>query len=242
MITESFKGDFDFFIDNIKNENHFTLSRWGDGELMILNGTNLDLTKKGNGEFKYVNGNPMYEKSKLILNDSFTYKDDNYYIGIGCRCCIGDSKFENMKIASKQNSNKLTWANIFVNSNFRYVKTDLIPLLNTKNVNIVCNNKSSFDNFPINVKNIWKVGTDAWVNDLDIFNKISNYINNNNIKNEIFLFASGPLSNILSYKLHLNSTYNTYVDIGSIFDEQLGLKLTRGYQLGASTLNKVCIW
>lgn len=242
MLTSGFKSDFDFFINKLNNKENFTLSRWGDGELMILEGKDIDLTKKGNGEFRYINGDDECEIARSILKKSYTYSDDAYYIGIACRCCVGDDKFEYMKNESTQKDDKLTWANIFVNSNFKYVQTDLIPALKNRKVNIVCNINSNLDRFPFNLKNIWKVGTDAWTSDFEIIDAISDYITDNDIKDEVFLFAAGPLANMLTYKLHLVSNKNTYIDIGSILDKELGLMLTRGYQKGAPTLNKTCIW
>jgi DNA repair photolyase len=35
---------------------------------------------------------------------------------------------------------------------------------------------------------------------------------------------------------------NTYIDIGSILDPYLQLKLTRGYLRGAETVKKICTW
>lgn len=242
MITNSFKSDFDFFVDKIKMGENFTFNRWGDGELMILDGVNIDIRNKGNGEFRYKRGDTKSEMSRQYLKKSFTYKDNNYYVGIACRCCVGDEKFKYMKEMSGQNENMLTWANLFVNSNFKYIHTDMLPALKERTINLICNKNSELSNLPINVKKNWFIGTDAWVNDINLINEIKNYISMYKVENEVFLFSAGPLSNILTYELHkLNST-NTYIDIGSIFDGYFKLMLTREYLTGASTLNKTCIW
>ena len=46
----------------------------------------------------------------------------------------------------------------------------------------------------------------------------------------------------MTYQLYFSNKNNTYIDIGSTLDTQMGMKPTRGYQLGAPTLNKICVW
>jgi len=240
---KTFKGDFDKFLNKIKNGEYFSLSRWGDGELMILEGNPIDIRSKGNGEFRFDPNITDYigVRNKLLL--SYVNKDDNYYIGIACPCCVGQEKYQYMKNKSCQDEEHLTWANIFVNANYRRTINELIPELNNHNINLVINKNSKLNNLNFTPKKTWYVGTDAWQNDYYLVDKIINYIKINNIKNEIFLFAVGPLANILTYELwEYGCKNNTYIDIGSILDPYLQLKLTRGYHLGASTLNKVCIW
>jgi hypothetical protein len=51
-------------------------------------------------------------------------------------------------------------------------------------------------------------------------------------KNAIFLFAVGPLSEILIDVAYRTNPINTYIDIGSAFDPYLFGKTTRPYQAG----------
>jgi len=240
---KTFAGDFDLFLNKIKHNECFSLSRWGDGELMILENNYIDIRSKGNGEFRF---DPNLEeyfgvRNKLML--SYIFKSYNYYIGIACSCCVGEEKYQYMKKKSKQDEKQLTWANIFVNSNYKKTVDELIPELSNHAVNLVVNKNSKLDKLSFKPKNVWYVGTDAWEKDYYIVDEIMKYIKNNYISNEIFLFAAGPLANILTYELWFYcSKNNTYIDIGSILDPQLQLKLTRGYHLGAITLNKTCIW
>jgi len=240
---KTFGGDFDMFLNKIKLGEHFSLSRWGDGELMILEGKSIDIRSKGNGEFRYDSNMPQYVDIRNKLITSYVSKDNNYYIGVACPCCVGQEKYEYMKDKSGQNEEHLTWANIFVNANYKRTINELIPELSNHYINLVINKNSKLNDLPFKPKSVWYVGTDAWKDDYYLISKIGNYINNNKVENELFLFAAGPLSNILTYELWFNySKNNTYIDIGSILDQFLQLKITRGYQLGASTLNKICIW
>ncbi|MCK9416548.1 hypothetical protein M0Q97_07825 [Candidatus Dojkabacteria bacterium] len=240
---KTFDGDFDKFLNKIKNNENFSLSRWGDGELMILEEKFIDIRTKGSGEFRYDPKLSQYEMMRKKIVNSYIYKDTNYYIGVACPCCVGREKYEYMKKKSNQNEENLTWANIFVNSNYKKSINILLPELKNHVVNLVVNKNSKFNNLPFKYKNIWCVGTDAWCDDYYLVDIIMEYIKTNNIKNELFLFAAGPLANILTHELwEYGSKDNIYIDIGSILDPYLNLKLTRGYQLGAQTLNKVCIW
>lgn len=240
---KTFGGDFDKFLNKIKSGEHFSLSRWGDGELMILEGKHIDIRSKGNGEFRYDPKLPEYigVRNKLIC--SYVNKDDEYYIGIACPCCVGEEKYQYMKSKSGQDEEHLTWANIFVNANYQRSVNELIPELLNHAVFLVVNENSMLDKLPFKPVNTWYVGTDAWNSSYWIVELLKYYIISNKIENAIFLFAAGPLANILTYELwEHGSKNNTYIDIGSILDPYLDLKLTRGYHLGASTLNKVCIW
>lgn len=240
---KTFGGDFDKFLNKIKTGEHFSLSRWGDGELTILEGKPIDLRAKGNGEFRYDPNMNEYigVREKLML--SYRHKDNNYYIGIACPCCVGQEKYEYMKKKSEQDEEHLTWANIFVNANYHRTINEFVPELNNHIVNLVINENSLLDKLPFIPKNVWDIGTDAWSEDTGVIEDIIEYIKDENIKDELFLFAAGPLANILTYELwRYGSQKNTYIDIGSILDPYLQLKLTRGYHLGAPTLNKVCIW
>jgi len=242
---KTFEGDFNKFLNKLKNKEPFSLSRWGDGELSILEEKNLDLREKGNGEFRYDKDIEIYQQLRKKMMDSYTHKDDEYYVGVACPCCVGDEKYQHMKTLSGQDEDHLTWANIFVNSNYPKFVDEFIPELNNHKINLIVNEKSSLINIPFPVfpgLTVWYVGTDAWVTNYDLVEEISDHIFDNDINNEVFLIAAGPFANILTHKLWEVSTNNTYIDIGTVLDPYLGLKLTRGYLNGGATLNKTCVW
>jgi hypothetical protein len=240
---KTFDGDFTKFLNKIKAGEHFSLSRWGDGELTILEGKHIDIRSKGNGEFRYDPNLPQYNQAREKLMEAYVYKDDQYYIGIACPCCVGQEKYQYMKEKSGQDEEHLTWANIFVNANYHRTINELIPELSNHEVDIVVNKNSKIDKLPFKPKNVLTVGTDAWYEDLDLGRNMLEQILMKGVKNRVFLIAAGPLANILTYTLWIyGSKENTYIDIGSILDPYLQLKLTRGYHLGAPTLNKVCVW
>jgi hypothetical protein len=239
---KTFKGDFDLFINKIKQNEHFALSRWGDGELMILENKFIDITNKGDGEFKHDPNSTIHVMQREILLNSYKHKSKNYFIGVACQCCVGKEKFEYMKKLSGQPEENLTWANIFVNSNYKYFINEFLPLLKDKKIILVANKKSNINGLPFKVEQFYPINKDAWIENSNLVQKLMMDIGEYNMKDYIYLFAAGPFANILTYELWKYSKNNTYIDIGSTLDKYLGLTITRGYLKGADTLNKTCIW
>lgn len=240
---KTFKGDFDIFVNKIKNNEHFALSRWGDGELMILENKGIDLTQKGDGEFKYDPSSTVHMMMRESMINAYTYKEKDYYIGVACQCCVGKEKFDYMRNLSGQPEENLTWANIFVNSNYKYFLSDLLPALKDKKIILVANTKSKPENLPFKIEQFNPIGTDAWVGNSGLIQKLIMDISKFNVRDYIYIFAAGPLANIMTYELWKYNKNNTYIDIGSTLDKFLGLTVTRQYLLGnPTTLNKTCIW
>lgn len=148
-----------------------------------------------------------------------------------------------MKQKSTQPESNLTWANIFVNSNYNKFLLDWVNgIFKNKNIILICNKKSNVKNLPFNPKFAYFVGTNAWKNDYSLIETLKKDISKNNIKNHIFLFAVGPFSNILIHQLYIYNKNNIYLNIGSTLDVILELGITRGYLSGNKNLLKICQW
>jgi hypothetical protein len=241
---KNFKVDFGKFQEMIKNHQPFAISRNNDGEMIILFDEFIDLRQKLNGEFIY---DPKQEQHKFFRNklmESAQYKADNYYVGIACRCCVGDAKHERLKALTGQDEAHLTWGNIFVNSNYPLYVERILPLFNNYNIVMVVNNKAITYDLPFRDKIVktFTVGTNAWMENYSLVNEMKEYIESNKIEKHLFLFCAGPFSNILIHECFKSSSNNTYLDAGSTLDNYMSLGATRGYLMGADTLNKVCIW
>ena len=241
---KTFGGDFLKFYEMIKIHQPFAVSRNNDGEMMILFDEFIDLRQKLNGEFIY---DPQQEQHKYFrdkLLESAQYKADNYYVGIACKCCVGNEKHLRLKTLTGQDEEHLTWGNIFVNANYPMYVKNIMPEFNNYNVVMVINNKAITYDLPFRDKivNTFYVGTNAWMTDYLLVDKMKKYIEEKKIENHLFLFCAGPFSNILILECFKSSPNNTYLDVGSTLDSMMNLGATRGYLYGADTLNKVCIW
>lgn len=240
-MSKDFKHDFISMLNRLKENKPFSLSRYGDGEFSIIIGQPINILNKANGEFKYV-PNSDDEKYRENLIKSFKYQHKNYYVGIGCPCCIGVDNFNRMRDESEQPEDQLTWANIFVNNNYLNFQENFIPELGNHKTVLIANKKAKLDKLPFKPAKQFFVGSNAWKDDYTLIERIKNYIHQEKIRNYVFLIAAGPLANILVYQLHMFEKNNIYLDIGSTLDPYLGLGRHRGYLRGANTLKKVCIW
>ena len=235
MVTTGFREDLLFFEDLLKDKTPFSVTRFGDGEMTILEGKPINVMNKN--EFSYEGQADLRED----LIHSFTYNAPNYYVGIACRCCVGDLNFKRMEISTGLPDDKLTWANIFVNSNFEYFKSNIVPLFNEYD-HITLVSPGVVDKLPFRVDTHYLVGPNAWIHDKDVLEKIEDQIHTKQLKNQLFLFCAGPYANILCYKLYKQFPENTFLDLGSVFNVELEIGSNRGYLNHGPTLNKTCIW
>jgi hypothetical protein len=148
-----------------------------------------------------------------------------------------------MKTFSNQEPTNITWANLFVNGNYKYYVDNFIPEYKNHKIIMICNYRAKLNGvFGDNLIKDFRVGSNAWKNDYSLIEEIKGYIDDNNIENHLFLFAAGPFGNILIHELFKHNKNNTYLDIGSTLDPLINLGGTRGYHVGSPTLNKVCQW
>ncbi len=209
---------------------NFSLVRFGDGEMIIINGEAIDLSKKFNGEHQYIPGDIRHEQQRALLQHSLSWQAPHYYVGIACPCCVGTDAFLALKSQSGQSEKQLTWANIFVNSNFSTFMSDTTRALAGRTVNMVCHHKADVSGLPFSVSTSFRSGPNSWLNDHErLLEEISAYIDLNSTTDEVFLFCAGVLSNILVCQLSEKFPDNTYIDIGSVFDDVMGLGKTRRY-------------
>ena len=141
---------------------------------------------------------------------------------------------------SEQINENLTFANIFVNSNYEYYKNNFIPEYNNWNVHLIANKNARIENLPFKVERFYPVENTAWKYNYNLIEHIK--LDNQN--NKLYLFACGPFGNMLAHQLWNNNKNNTYLDIGSTLNPWLqseGFKRDY-YSNGFMYANKTCIW
>tara|TARA_R100000005_G_C4987941_1_gene195803 strand:- start:703 stop:1419 length:717 start_codon:yes stop_codon:yes gene_type:complete len=236
-LTDNFNKEINALYDKFLSGEHFAFSKFADGEFSIL--IDKGLTNCDGWTFKP--DEHKFYRNKLI--ESFQYSGKNYYIGIGCRCCMGDEYFNWMKDNCYKEENMITWANIFVNSNYNIYENTFLKEYNNRDIILVANERADLNLLPFKVKKDFRIAsTGGWISNYDVINDVIKYMKDYNIEDHTFLFAAGPLGDILSMELHKVNQNNTYLDIGSTLDKYMGLGNTRGYLSGGDTLQKVCIW
>lgn len=232
---KTFKGDFYKLLDKLKKGENFSYSKYSDGELFILQGKKLVLGPEAYNH-NYINTedhkyfDPQYHSYfKDMLFEAFKYNKENYYIGICGPSDQSDEVFYWMKNESGRDEEHLTWANLFVNSNYKNFREEFLPELKSKKIIIVCNEKSELSKLPFEVEKDFRVGTNCIINNLSLVDEMVEFVKNNQIENHVFLFAASSLGNILIHKLTEAEPNNIYFDVGSTLNPLLGLSIDRAY-------------
>lgn len=231
-----FDTEIEKFYSMLISGEHFSLARFGDGEMIALR---KETIASGYGEWMTNGPEPQYEVARSLLEKSFTYVHPNYYVGIVCPCCQGQVNFQTMKDISGQPEDNLTFANIFVNSNYNFFVENFIPAFKARDIVLVAHESSQVKNLPFSGE-LYPIKYNAWIENLNLIEEIKN----RNFSNKLILLACGPLGKILAQSLWEDNQCNTYLDIGSTLHPWLGSDINiRGYyQPGSFHSNLKCNW
>lgn len=214
--NKSFVKDIQILQEAIKNNENISFSKFCDGEWAVMCNQNIN-----NKEFWF---DPQRERDQIkrkALIDAFQYKNDRYFVGITCVKVFGLQTHNAMKHLSNQAEDHLTWADIWVNSNYKYYVENVLPLFNKKRVVIFCNEKGKIDHLPFKPSIVISVKNNAWEYNWNLIEETKLLISTENITDHIFLFCCGPFGNILCHKLTEYEPRNTYLDIGSTLNPWL---------------------
>ena len=95
---------------------------------------------------------------------------------------------------------------------------------------LIVNEKGNVDNLPFKFGNVWRVANEeAHRKNMDLVDKISDTIEKEGIRNNLFLCCAGPFSNILLHQIWKRQPNNFYLDIGSTLDYYMFNSPTRGW-------------
>lgn len=238
---KDFQTELYLFKQRLLYGKHFSFVRFGDGEINILRNKN----------FSCPNFDFSSNKNKIFVSDfqqSVLIKNKNYFLGIPCSCCESKDKFRDFLFTNYDISkNQLTFANMFVNSNYYKFHYELLPVIKQYNIVLICNEKASTSQL---CENGYHIVREFRISNFNAFldyetssKSIINYINNEKINNHIFLFCAGCLSNVLIQRCFENNPNNFYIDIGSALDNDLKLGHSRNYNRWFSwKILSYCYW
>jgi hypothetical protein len=232
-MPKKFKEDIKKIFDLLKSRIPFAFSKYADGEWSIIR--NIAITVQHN-EFSF-DPRESFFREKLI--ESFKFKDDRYYVGISCPCCQGDEAMK-MKIFSEQYESNLTFANLFVNSNYKFYVDNFIPEYKNWDVHLVANEKSDVDSLPFKVEKFYPVKDSAWKYNYELIEEL----NNSNISNKLFLFCCGPMGNVMTQQMWDKNKNNTYMDVGSTLNPWMlkGMYGRDYFNTHSVYANRECVW
>jgi hypothetical protein len=234
MVDTVLKGGFTqhvfFFLNLIDNEENFALARYGDGELAIIQNKDIGKdTQAFNADGWHFDSENYDSVFVEDIRKSLSHQEENYFYGIVCSCCHGKEKVD--AYLGMLNTHSITYANVFVNSNFRLFSSYMAQRLN-RDVVLVANEMGKDKQYPFSVID------NMWIQDdcVNWYNKNSAEIVEESqslagkYSGKLFLISAGPLANILVDKMYSHNPNNCYIDIGSCFDTVTKEQYSRPYQ------------
>jgi hypothetical protein len=238
-----FNRDLDILAAKLHDGEPFSLVRFGDGEYHVLRGDPVDFTTNRIREFKYDPRDEHYRYYRDRLLESLTYRHEQYFVGVISPCCFRPfvESHRWMKRLSGQPETNLTWASIFTNANYEKALKTLVPEINRHKTIVVVNHQAHTSRLPFEIVKEYRVGDNAWVADYSVIEQIKSYVIQHRHEHHLFLFCAGPLSNIMVCQLHQLPYRNTYLNLGSVFDEMFYGVTTRKYHVNMMRTHH-CEW
>lgn len=256
---KDFKKHIQLFKQKLIDREPFAFARYSDGELYILQNKKLKLDQNliqienriSSGPYQsqdFKHFDPVEHKNfRNKLLKAFKYNQYNYYKGISCRCCVGDDAFNEQIDLFGGDNEFITWANLFVNSNYPIFIEEILPILQTYDTIMVCHQDANLDKLGFIIKD-FRVGYNAMINDYNKIQDIKDWIDKENINGKLFLFSASTFSNLAIHELFKHNLNNTYLDIGTCLTPYMGMPMERSYlqeywfkHLG-NDLKRNCIW
>lgn len=233
--NKNYEKDLKVIYDALENGDNITFSKYCDGEMAVLE--NIPVNNK---EF-WFNPNSIIDVSKRDkLLESIKFKHPQYFVGITCVKVFGLENHRKIKFISGQDESHLTWADIFVNSNYKFFVDNIVKLFSYRNVVLFCNKNGKIQNLPFKPYLVFPVDNNAWQSNWDHIETAKKLIDSLDMKNYVFLFCCGPFGNILAYELTKHNPNNTYLDIGSTLNPWLqSAGFERDYYMGENFFSKL---
>ena len=230
---KDFKEEFYRIFNLFQKNDSFLWGKAADGELLAIENQYVD-----NSEFHNDSSVPQSRRDELLK--SLQYKHDKFYLGVICPCCCNrDGRSERMKDLAGQDFEHLSYANLFVNSNYSSYKEFFMNSYSKHDVHLVCHESSRIDELPFTPEAVYKIGKNAWVNNYSLIKEMQDL----NLKNKLILFAAGPFGNILGHNLFQSHPHNRILDIGSTLNPWLKSEgFQRDYYTGGQFSKTTCVW
>jgi hypothetical protein len=234
--NKSYHEDIKLLHNALGNNEHISFSKFCDGEWAVMTNTPLN-----NKEFWFDPNNEQDQLKRQQLINAFQYKNPRYFVGITCVNVFGLKTHQEMKGLSGQEEDHLTWADIWVNSNYNYYLRNIVPLYSKKPVVLVCNRKANIEYLPFKPYLVVPVDNNAWGENWSVVQDLKDLITKGTIfKDMIFLFCCGPFGNILCHQLTETNPENTYLDIGSTLNPFLqSAGFERDYYMGDNYFSRM---
>lgn len=231
--SKNYSEDIKIIHKALANGENISFSKFCDGEWAVLSNNAIN-----NKEFWFDPNKENDQNKRKALLDAFQYKNERYFVGITCVGVFGIETHRQMVTLSNQNQEHLTWADIWVNSNYKYYLQKIVPLYSKKPIVIFANKNAKIENLPFIPYLHIPVDHNAWEYNWDIIETSKSI--SRGLNDVIFLFCCGPFGNILCHKLTESNPNNTYLDIGSTLNPFLkSAGFERDYYMGDNYFSRM---
>jgi hypothetical protein len=238
MLEKNKNPDPILHLEKIKNKlinkEAFTFIRFSDGETEILKNRYLEIVP-GKTVFRgeeLKNNFPQFDSKKfdptihqnirMDLIDSAKFKDNNYFKGIPTshNKALDDRKM--MLDLNNGLDDSITFADLFLNSNYEQYLKEVVPLFeNFENIIVIANYRAKPMGILGKAKHI-DIPDNFFANYDEVLLSTMNRLKDIE-KGSLVLSSASSLSNILGHKLFLERKDVTFLDIGTSINELLSL-------------------
>ena len=166
--NKEYRRDLEIISEALSRNETLSFSKFCDGEWAVMENQKIN-----NKEFWFDPEDPddAYKREKLI--EAFQYQNDHYFVGISCAGVFGEDH-NKMKELCGQPAHRLTWADLWVNSNYSYYLDNVLPLFAERKIVLYCNSNSMTHNLTFTPEKVFPVSYNAWANDWDVIEKSKN--------------------------------------------------------------------
>ena len=234
MSIMSSKTHFAFFEQRLSSRTPFVFVRFSDGEIEVLKNNSLKIGaegvswSKGTSQHVYPNFDfktfepDLHQMFRQDLMNSATQRAKNYFKGTPARHnrALGDRDW--LVSLNGETLENLTFADVFLNSNFLKFRKRIIPLFkNFPEVYVLGN----FRMQPELVNSSWKHITipDDFIADYEnVLSSVMDAVCNVK-KDSLVLASASSLTNIVGSKIVFSRPDLTYIDIGTSMHDLMGM-------------------
>ena len=204
----------------IKNRENITVFRYGDGERSLMIG------KAVSAQEGWKAPESQTDLGKALVN-TLDLDNENVYYGVSCPCCDRPAYYWYMSHVKSKN---VTFANLFVNSNYRKF-IQAFEELNRDAVVIANHNGEGKRIGNLNILKYYSVGDQCVQFYSQEIPKLVEQIKKDfgDKENILYAVSAGPLSEPIIYELYKNNPNNAYIDFGSSIDCYIHDHDTRPY-------------
>lgn len=224
----------DLFIKNLINKTPFSFVRFSDGETEILRNRYLEInagkTVFRGKEFK--NNFPQFDSKRFDptihqnirrdLLDSALFKDDKFYKGIPTS---HNKAYKDKDLMLRLNGGfdyNITFSDLFLNSNFKRYKDEVVPLFESfGNIYVIANYRAKPTGILSKAKHI-SVPDNFFSSYEETLSSVLEELSDIE-EGALVLSSASSLSNIIAHKIFLNRKDITFLDIGTSINELLSM-------------------